>query len=201
MGVFEVTQKQYELVMGNNPSCLTGDTLPVEQVSWVMIPDSFGWGYTESTFLGEIQKRTGMTFDLPSVSQWEYACRAGTKSWYNNGSDFEKDLKLLARYEGNVFDGKGGYSRYHTTVGSYQPNAWGLYDMHGNVWEWCLDWDGAMTYGKDPPGPSSGRKRVRSCGCWNYGAEYCASHKLGAYHPSDAYHFDGGFRLAKSLPE
>ena len=208
LGIFEVTQKQYELVTGNNPSGCKGDMRPVERTSYDAIRgSSLGAQWPSSSavdadsFLGKLRARTGLDFDLPTHAQWEYACRAGTKSWYNNGSDFEKDLKLLARYEGNVFDGKGGYSRYHTTVGSYQPNAWGLYDMHGNVWEWCLDWDGAMTYGKDPPGPSSGRKRVRSCGCWNYGAEYCASHKLGAYHPSDAYHFDGGFRLAKSLPE
>jgi hypothetical protein len=145
-GIFEVTQKQYALVTGSNPSYYRGDMRPVESVSWNAVrgdSSTYNWPSSEnvdsSTFMGRIQARTGLNFDLPTEAQWECACRAGTTSKYNNGGSWDSDLKLLGRYDGNLSDGKGGYSD-HTTVGSYQPNAWGLYDMHGNVWEWCLDW-------------------------------------------------------------
>ena len=167
-GIFEVTQKQYELVTGLKPSKNTGDKRPVEEVSYHMIRGSSNgtkWPLSSavdsSSFMGRLRARTGITFDLPTEAQWEYACRAGTTSDYNNGGNSESHLKLLGRYGGNQSDGKGGYSSGTTTVGSYQPNAWGIYDMHGNVFEWCLDWSGDLSSDvTDPVGPSSGSNRV-----------------------------------------
>ena len=160
IGIFEVTQKQFELVMGDNPSRYKGDMRPVEKVSLDRISGTDVWGLRSwfrgesqyevtlypgceriavaDSFNGRLQERTGLNFNLPREAQWEYACRADTRSNYNNGGDAEDDLKLLGRYKGNQTDGNGGCSE-HTKVGSYLPNAWGLYDMHGNVAEWCLD--------------------------------------------------------------
>lgn len=205
MGVFEVTQKQYELVTGNKPSYYKGDTRPVEYVSWNTIrgnSDSCNWPNVKTvdanSFVGLLRSKTGLSFDLPTEAQWEYACRAGTTSSYNNGGNTEADLKTLGRYSGNRNDGRGGYSE-HTTVGSYAPNAWGLYDMHGNVYEWCLDWYGSLSNGTDPLGSVSGSYRVMRGGSWDYGASGCtSSYRYGSY-PSSNYFYNGfGFRLACS---
>ena len=207
-GVFEVTQKQYELVTGSNPSYYQGDMRPVEQVSWNTIrgnSSTYNWpgsaNVDSNSFVGRLQARTGLSFDLPTEAQWEYACRAGTTSTYNNGGDAENDLKQLGRYSGNQSDGKGGYSSNHTKVGSYQPNAWGLYDMHGNVGEWCLDWSGSLSSGvTDPRGSSSGSYRVLRGGCWGNVAGDCTSSFRGSNYPSNVYSDDGGgFRLVRTL--
>ncbi len=220
MGVFEVTQKQYELVTGGNPSQFKGDMRPVENVSWNMIrgdSSSYNWpssaNVDSSTFMGKLQARTGLKFDLPTEAQWEYACRAGTTSKYNNGGDTVADLKKLGRFLFNQAgraweesdadlarhepDGKGGYSERHTVVGSYLPNAWGLYDMHGNVWEWCLDWKGNLSGGvTDPQGSSSGSDRVRRGGSWNSDTVvHCTSSHRGSNDPSYVNSYVG-FRLA-----
>jgi hypothetical protein len=208
-GVFEVTQKQYELVMGNNPSEFKGDMRPVESVSWGMIRgDSakYNWpssaNVDSSSFIGKIRVRTGLKFDLPTEAQWEYACRAGTTSKFNNGGDSETDLKKLGRCNGNQSDGKGGNSSHHTTVGSYEPNRWGLYDMHGNVWEACLDWRGNLSSGvTDPQGPSSGAVRVARGGCWRSSMSHCVpSYKDGNMSPSDRYDCGIGFRVCIGEP-
>ena len=177
MGVFEVTQKQYQLVTGSNPSSYEGDARPVEYVSWNMIrgdSNTYNWPtdrtVSSTSFVGKLRAKTGLTFDLPTEAQWEYACRAGTTSTYNNGGDAESDLKKLGRYDSN-----GDSSSQHTKVGSYLPNAWGLYDMHGNVWEWCLDWYGSLASSTDPVGPGSGSSRVLRGGGWSSDADYCAS--------------------------
>ena len=218
-GVFEVTQKQYELVTGNNPSKFNGDMRPVENVSWNAIrgdSSKYNWpssaNVDSSTFIGKIQARTGLTFDLPTESQWEYACRAGTTSQYNNGGDSETDLKKLGRFllnqklrgwkepDANLArhesDGKGGCMDAHTVVGSYLPNVWGLYDMHGNVWERCLDWHGDLSSGvTDPLGSSSGSKRVSRGGGWLSSAGNCtSSHRSNYLGPSDE-NSSYGFRL------
>ena len=203
IGVFEVTQKQYELVMGSNPSAYNGDARPVEQVSYNDIrgsSDGAGWpessAVDENSFLGKMVSRTGLSLDLPTEAQWEYACRAGTTSTYNNGGSTEDDLKTLGRYSGNTSDGRGGYSQ-HTTVGSYAPNAWGLYDMHGNVWEWCLDWHGTLAGGNDPKGATSGSGRVQRGGSWLHDAASCTSSYRNGDDPSDGIGIFG-FRLCCS---
>ena len=164
MGVFEVTQKQYELVTGKNPAKHKGDGRPVTNVSWNEIRGDSSvhdWPTVRTvdanSIVGRIRARTGLSFDLPTDAQWECACRAGTTSNFNNGGDSDDDRRKLGRFFDNRLDGRGGYAE-HTTVGSYLPNAWGLYDMHGNVREWCLDW---ATYIRkdtvDPVGPVAAR--------------------------------------------
>ena len=211
IGVFEVTQKQYELVTGSNPSKYKGDARPVECVSCDMIRGEFStyhWPMSKnvdpSSFMGRLRSKTTLNgFDLPTESQWEYACRAGTttglnngKNLTNNGSGTDPQLNEVGRYWYNRSDGRGGYSDAHANVGSYQPNAWGLYDMHGNVWERCLDLYGsypnkAVT---DPKGASSGTNVVtRGGGYWDY-AYRCASSNRG-YDSSSYYLSDSGFRL------
>lgn len=192
IGVFEVTQKQWQLVMGRNPSYYKGDMRPVEHVLYTDIRGSSagaGWPASSqvdgTSFLGKLRAKTGLdTFDLPTEAQWEYACRAGTTSDYNNGGNTVDDLKTLGRYYNSQTDGRGGYSQ-HTTVGSYAPNAWGLYDMHGNVWEWCLDWYGTLAGGADPKGVTSGSYRVQRGGSWNIAASRCTSSYRSNLHPSD----------------
>lgn len=202
IGVFEVTSKQYSLVMGGD-----GDMRPQGYLSYNDIRGlnaGAGWPGSSfvdgTTFLGKIRTKTGLdTFDLPTDAQWEYACRAGTTSTYNNGGNTEEDLKTLGRYLGNTSDGRGGYLGYTTTVGSYLPNAWGLYDMHGNVWEWSLDWHGgfAVSGGSDPKGPTSGSTRVLRGGGCNFGAPQCDVSYRSANYPSDNIG-PSGFRLCCS---
>ena len=144
--------------------------------------------------MGKLRAKTELELDLPTEAQWEYACRTGTTSKYNNGGDAEADLKTLGRYKGNQSDGRGGYSE-HTKVGLYLPNAWGLYDMHGNVYEWCLDWYGNLESSTDPTGPSSGSYRVYRGGGWDSNAGSCTSSYRFSNNPS--YEFNScGFRLA-----
>ena len=219
IGVFETTQRQWELVMGDNPSEAKGEMRPVEKVSWNKIRgDSkvHDWPAKKTvavdSFVGRLRARTGLGFDLPTEAQWEYACRAGTTSKYNNGGDAEDDLRKVGRFRmnqsgrvGNESDADlakhrpdraGGFDVRHTVVGSYQPNAWGLYDLHGNIWEWCRDWRGnPPTYGTDPVGAASASYRVLRGGGWNYGASYCASSYRGFDYPSSG-HNDCGFRLS-----
>jgi hypothetical protein len=212
MGVFEVTQKQYALVEGYNPANYTyrGDARPVEDVSWSMIRGNssrHNWPSVTTvdadSFMGKLRAKTGLSLDLPTEAQWEYACRAGTTSKYNDGGNTEANLKKLGRYEGNQNDGRGGCSQ-HTKVGSYSPNAWGLYDMHGNVWEWCLDWDGSwdgdsgLSSGTDPKGQPSGEERVLRGGSWFYSASFCTSLYRFQVLPSAMKLDDSeyGFRLA-----
>ena len=199
-GVFEVTQRQYELVMGENPTQYRGDKRAVENVPYDTIRGSSagaGWpgsaAVDETSFMGKIRARTALlTLDLPTESQWEYACRAGTTSDYNNGGSTEADLRTLGRFYGNQDDGRGGYSSGPTTVGSYAPNNWGLYDMHGNVYEWCLDWlDSSGRWsqtpisGTDLKGPTSGEGRVIRGGCWSVqNAGVCSSSQRDCATPS-----------------
>ena len=205
MGVFEVTQKQWELVTGENPSRQAGLTRPVESVSYDDIRGSSAganWPSSSavdgSSFLGTLRARTGIdAFDLPTEAQWEYACRAGTTTALNNGENVSNqeycpEMDAVGRYGGNRVD-----DTTHTTVGSYATNNWGLYDMHGNVGEWCLDWRGVYDAASDtdPVGAMSGTERVLRGGCWRYTAASCRSACRVYYGPSDYGHYFG-FRLS-----
>ena len=215
IGVFEVTQKQYQLVMGTNPSYYKGDTRPVEYVSYNALrgtANGASWPVSnqvdEDSFFYVLRAKTSLLFDLPTDAQWEYACRAGTSTALNSGKNLTgtqscSNMAEVGRYAYNNGDGKGGYSQ-HTKVGSYLPNAWGLYDMHGNVLEWCLDWWGQMVSNDatDPKGASSGSNRLMRGGGWNDNyaghqgfAQYCRSACRGLLYTPSYYSINSGFRL------
>jgi formylglycine-generating enzyme required for sulfatase activity len=209
IGVFELTQKQYKLVMGALPMT-TGqafaDALPVERATWNTVRGA-AWPTattaSSSSFMGVLSKKTGLTFDLPTEAQWEYACRAGTTSSYNNGGDSESDLMSLGRFKSNCSDGRGGnYPHSYTTVGSYLPNAWGLYDMHGNMKEMCLDYYSSSTLpssATDPAGPSTGSSRRLRGGGYESSASFCSSaSRWNTIGPSETY-ADVGFRVKFSV--
>lgn len=180
IGVFELTQKQYTLVMGSNPAYWKGDARPVESVSYNMIRGTVNgsaWPahnqVDANSFMGRLRSKVNMLFDLPTEAQWEYACRAGTSTALNSGKNLTStgtcgNMAEVGRYQNNQKDGKGGYSQ-HTKVGMYRENAWGLYDMHGNVAEWCLDWwvkNLGTSAQIDPKGATSGSYRLMRGGCW-----------------------------------
>ncbi|MEL6440090.1 MAG: SUMF1/EgtB/PvdO family nonheme iron enzyme [Cyanobacteria bacterium J06621_8] len=130
MGRFAVTQAQYQAVISSNPANFQGDNLPVERVSW----------NEAMNFCQKLSTKTGRNYRLPSEAEWEYACRAGTTTPFYFGTTLTTNL---ANYDGNYIyqsEPKGKYREKTTEVGSFPPNAFGLYDMHGNVWEWCLDY-------------------------------------------------------------
>ena len=210
LGVFQVTQKQWALAMGGgSPSQYAGDARPVECVSQKMVRGMTSggqWplddGVDADSFLGVLRAKTGMAFDLPTEAQWEYACRAGTVTALNNGKELTgteacDNLAALGRYAHNG-GGDDTASGRHSEVGSYIPNAWGFYDMHGNVWEWCLDWYGgtdADTPTCNPVGPEEGTVRVVRGGSWHSDAQDCRSARRGARNPLEAV-ADVGLRVA-----
>lgn len=187
LGKYEVTQEQWEAVMGTNPSRFSncGRTCPVERVSWEDIQG----------FIAKLNLQEGVSvYRLPTEAEREYAARAGTQTAY---------------YFGNVADRLGPYGWYMGNsdnrthpVGQKQPNGWGLYDMHGNVWEWVADWYGAYSRGAvtDPHGPRTGTDRVYRGGSRRYPALSCrASNRSGDSPGSRNNHFDTfGFRLART---
>jgi formylglycine-generating enzyme required for sulfatase activity len=184
LGATNVTQAQWTAVMGYNPSSFKGDTLPVESVSW---DDAISY----CKKLTERERAAGRLppgweFTLPTEAQWEYACRAGTTG------DFAGDLDAMAWYAKN----SGGTPH---PVGTKQPNAWGLYDMHGNVAEWCADWYDSYPSGSitDPAGPASGALRVNRGGSWLVTEEFCRSAARWRNPHQFRDHFLG-FRLALS---
>ena len=128
----------------------------------------------DDSLIGILRKKTGLKLlDLPTEAQWEYACRAGTTSRYNSGGDSVAHLCRVARYAGTKNDGKG---EDLAEVGSYEPNAWGLYDMHGNVFEWCLDWRWDIVKDcVDPKGAETGGSRCLRGGCFAYKDYECTS--------------------------
>ena len=154
-----------------------------------------------TSFMGILRAKTGLTFDLPTDAQWEYACRAGTTTALNSGKNLinattDASMAAVGRYAGNTGDGKGGYSGQHTTVGSYLPNNWGLYDMHGNVMELCLDWflDGLGGNAVvDPVGPTSGINgtRIDRGGGFFYNANACRSAHRNNVSPDNVASFVG----------
>ena len=200
-GLFEVTQRQYELVTGANPcsstSCGKGNTYPVYYVSYNAIRGSSNgakWpsssAVDSTSFMGKLRARTGLDFDLPTEAQWEYACRAGTTTTYSYGNSAN----------GNYMWYTSNSSSTTHPVGSKSANPWGVYDMHGNVWEWCLDWYGTLAYGTDPKCSSSGSYRVFRGGGWIDDADYCTSSYRFSGAPSVEINFCG-FRLVRTLSE
>ena len=182
LGKFEVTQQQWKAVMGCNPSRFKGDNRPVEQVSWQDCQE----------FIRKLSKNEGgrYSFRLPSEAEWEYACRAGTKSAFHFGDNITPDQ---VNHIGQSPNGKETRS-----VGSFPSNAWELHDMHGNVWEWCNDWYSEEGFrevpGKDPRGPRNGSVRVFRGGSWYNQADYCRSAIRYGYLPAER-HSILGFRL------
>jgi len=191
LGKYEVTQAQWRSVMGNNPSDCTGDSLPVENVSWDDCQE----------FIRRVNSQLNCYARLPTEAEWEYACRAGTTTAYSWGSSLNGDK---ANCNGNYPCGtavKGPYRRKTAPVGSYAANAWGFFDMHGNVEEWCNDWYGVYPAGSvtDPMGPIARTGlRVLRGGSWYSHAEECrsANRRLGS--PDSRSQFCRGFRLCCS---
>ena len=217
MGVFEVTQKQWERVMSNWPSYFTNSsrrqTRPVEQVSYNDIRGTgagTNWpangNVDANSFMGLMRSKTGLIFDLPTEAQWEHACRAGATNALNSGynlTNTENDARMaeVGRYwynGGSNYTANGDTSQGTAKVGSYLPNAWGLFDMHGNAWEWCLDWYGAYsTTETDPKGVVSGSNSVVRGGSLYSYAYGCRSACRGIIFPGYRG-FNFGFRV--SLP-
>ena len=177
MGKHEVTQEQWESVMGKNPSDTKGAKLPVTEVSWNDCQE----------FIKKLNAKTDGGYRLPTESEWEYSCRAGTSTAYSFGDS-------LTKSDANIDSGGS------KAVGSYKPNAFGLYDLHGNVWEWCEDWKadypaGAVT---DPKGPATGEYRVLRGGSFLFNVSFARSSYRNYFSPTFRVVGYGGFRLART---
>ena len=181
IGKYEVTQALWQAVMGNNPSNFNGDNLPVEKVSWDDCQE----------FISKLNKMTGKKFRLPTEAEWEYAARGGKKSrgYQYSGSN---NLSDVAWYTSN-----SGYKTH--TVGSKQANELGIYDMTGNVLEWCQDWYGKYSSFSqtNPTGATSGSNRVFRGGGWHGSAWNCRSSCRSSYSPGYRY-INLGLRLILS---
>lgn len=190
LGATEVTQKQWKEVMGTDPSFCTGDDLPVDTVTW-----------EEATeFCRKLGKREGKMYRLPTEAEWEYACRAGTLTPFHTGDTITPDQ---ANYDGNRVYGdgpKGVFRETSTKAGSLPANAWGLHDMHGNLWEWCADWYGPYPQKDitDPRGPEKGERRITRGGCWVNFPAVCRSANRGNAEPV-SWNFHFGFRVVQPL--
>ncbi|EXI73777.1 MAG TPA: formylglycine-generating enzyme family protein [Candidatus Accumulibacter phosphatis] len=183
------TQAFWQAVTGSNPSHFQDDPRnPVDQVSWDDV----------QTFIAEMGRRLpGLPVRLPTEAEWEYACRAGTTTPFSLGNNLTPDL---VNYDGNYpyAGGEKGFYRQKTVpVASLPANPWGLYEMHGNVWEWCADWDGDYPTEPqvNPQGPQTGDFRVLRGGSWGGSGRYVRSAARFRGEPGDRYH-DFGFRLA-----
>ncbi|MDR1055744.1 MAG: SUMF1/EgtB/PvdO family nonheme iron enzyme [Prevotellaceae bacterium] len=178
IGKYEVTQAQWKVVMGNNPSKFKGDNLPVERVNWDDVQE----------FIKKLNAATRKNYRLPTEAEWEFAARGGNKSRaykYSGGNDLNK----VVWYTDN--------SKYRThAVGSKSPNELGIYDMSGNIWEWCGDWYGAYSISaqQDPVGASSGSSRVIRGGGWSDYAAGCSVAFRYYNNPSNRYNYLG-FRM------
>ncbi len=189
MGKYEVTQAQYQAIMGTNPSNFKGDKRPVEQVSWNDAVE----------FCNKLSQKTGRTYRLPSEAEWEYACRAGTATPFYFGDTITGDLANYDATNTYASEPKGKSLGETTKVGSFPPNAFGLYDMHGNVWEWCQDtwhesYDKAPSDGSPWIDKNDNQYRLLRGGSWGYYPGNCRS----AYRlrpPPDSYFSNNGFRV------
>jgi len=203
MGKFAITQAQWKAIatlpkinhdLNSDPSHFKGANRPVEKVSW----------FEAVEFCDRLSQKTGNPYRLPSEAEWEYACRAGTKTPFHFGETISTNL---ANYEGNQIYGsgkKGQYRKQTTDVGSFSPNDFGLYDMHGNIWEWCSDfwhgnYDGAPIYGSVWEAGDSEHRLARG-GSWNYNSRNCRSANRRRSRPEN-YNDPFGFRVVCLLPK
>jgi formylglycine-generating enzyme len=193
LGKHEVTQSQWGKVMGSNPSRYKGGDRPVETVSWTEVTSFCAKLTASERAAGRLP--AGMTYQLPTEAQWEYACRAGTKTAFSFGDE------LTAKDANYAYDGFGTGLQRTSDVGEYPANGWGFHDMHGNVWEWCQDWYGDYPRGavRDPVGPAVGSTRVRRGGSWNSTAIHARSANRSRVVPA-AGGFSLGFRLSLRPP-
>ena len=189
LGKYPVTQAQWQQVIGNNPSEFNGEKhLPIENISW----------YETQAFCLKLKEITQAPFGIPTEAQWEYACRGGTTTPFHFGSQLNGKQ---ANCDGNVpyGDKEGPYLGKTSPVEKYTANAWGLHDMHGNVWEWCADWYGGYPTGSvtNPNGPETGWSRVCRGGGWISNAVFCRSAVRVSFFSSDCDSYLG-FRVALS---
>jgi formylglycine-generating enzyme len=199
MGKYLVTQGQYLSLLHTNPSYFTTNNgyplnlnRPVEQASWVDATNYCAQLTQQQQLAGWVP--TNWVYRLPTESEWEYACRAGTTTAFNFGDAIHGGMANFYTYDecdasiGDIYvpNPVVAYLARTTTVGSYEPNAWGLYDMHGNLWEWCRDWYGTYPTGSvsDPQGPASGSFRVMRGGSWSdYGSDCRSAIRVVSYPP------------------
>ena len=194
MGVCEVTQEQYETVMGSNPSRFKGTHRPVEGIWW---SDAVG-------FCDRLSTKTGRAVRLPTEAEWEYACRAGTTSPFSFGDSYD-DLPRYAKCSdaaGLTAAPPGEAPVGTSAVGSCKPNGWGLYDMHGNVFEWCSDWYRDSYSGlaaTDPEGAPGGAYRVLRGGSWFSPPWQCRSAYRHRFTADGRFNHLIGFRVVAEL--
>lgn len=189
MGVHEVTQAQFQAVMGTNRSHFQGPANPVECVSW----------NDADAFCRGLSARTGLRVELPTEAQWEYACRAGTITPFYTGETITTDDANFDGTEGGLYE--GSCPDRPLPVGNFPPNALGLHDMHGNIWEWCRDWQDAYPSRTqvDPAGPAAAYVKVLRGGCYQWRADRCRS----AYRDGQSQTLRTpvhGFRVCVTLP-
>ncbi len=194
MGKYEITQGQWEAIMGQNPSHFNecGARCPVENISWEDI----------QLFIKKLHKKTGFKFRLPTEAEWEYAARAGTTTAFSFGDNINTSQ---VNYDGDYpYKGKtiGLDRKQPVSVGSLPANPWGLHEVHGNVFEFVQDWHDVNYYKlspkNNPQGPKDGSFKIRRGGSWRFDAKFCRSAFRGRFRP-DSKSKLLGFRLAMSL--
>jgi formylglycine-generating enzyme required for sulfatase activity len=195
MGKYVVTQQQWQAIMGNEPSYFKGKNRPVERVSW----------NDATKFCQKLSKKTGRDYRLPSEAEWEYACRAGTTTPFYFGETITGELANYKASETYADEPKGKYRERTTPVGQFPPNAFGLYDMHGNVLEWCQDvwhsdYDGAPVDGSAWVNGGDSSRRVARGGSWYFNPRWCRSAFRDLYFSVEAVDFNFGFRLVSFPP-
>jgi formylglycine-generating enzyme required for sulfatase activity len=195
MGKYVVTQQQWQAIMANNPSYFKGKNRPVERVSW----------HNATEFCQELSKKTGRDYRLPSEAEWEYACRAGTTTPFYFGETITGELANYKASETYADEQKGEYREQTTPVGQFPPNAFGLYDMHGNVYEWCQDvwhssYDGAPDDGSAWVNGGNSRYRVARGGSWYVYPRWCRSADRNYYISVELVFNSFGFRLVSFPP-